>query len=106
MEGGVGGRGSKEGVRGRGSKGFLHLGSYSHRPKPRNNWKFKPPQQPHLSGLPLDTSAQAVEDVDRPLVVILQRCTHRELPEAVVVHVGQLGQRRTQTRVLGRAVDL
>lgn len=91
----------------RGSNGFLHSALLSVTDqKPCDNWKLKLPQQPYLSGLPLDTSAQAIEDVDSPLVVVLQRCTHRQFPKAIAVHVGQLGQRRAQTRVLGGAVDL
>lgn len=54
----------------------------------------------YLSVEALDGFVQAIEDVHRPLVVVLQRRSHHQLPEPVPVHVGYLGQRRTQPGVL------
>ncbi|KAF3855420.1 hypothetical protein F7725_023475 [Dissostichus mawsoni] len=42
----------------------------------------------------------SVEDVQRPLVVVLQRRAHHQLPEPVPVHVGNLSQRRAEAGVL------
>lgn len=60
----------------------------------------------YLSVLLLDGFVLAIKYVDRPLVVVLQRRSHHQLPEPVPVHVGYLDQRRTQPRVLSAVSNL
>lgn len=57
----------------------------------KKNWEIQPPGNPHLSGLPLDTSTEAVEYVDCPLVVVLEWGTYSQLPEAIAIHVRKFG---------------
>lgn len=47
----------------------------------------------YLSVLKLDGFVFAMEDVDCPLVVILQWCSHNKLFEPISIHVRYLSQR-------------
>ncbi len=54
----------------------------------------------YLSVPVLDGFVLSVKHVDRPLMVILQWCSHHQLPEPIPVHVGYLGESWTQPGVL------